>query len=179
MKFSRKTTLQCSQMVYTNGMDDFCKIPLTRGQVALVDSSDYEWLSQWKWCAMPTKSGVFYAVRAIREKSKISTVRMAREIMGLYRDDKRQVDHIDPTRTLDNRRSNLRIATDQQNKCNRRAFSKNKTGLNGVSMNGSRWSAQITTGGKTYWLGSFPSPEDAHAAYCVAAKQFYGDFFRP
>ena len=27
------------------------RIPLTRGQVAIVDDADYAWLSQWKWCA--------------------------------------------------------------------------------------------------------------------------------
>lgn len=30
---------------------DMKEISLTKGQVALVDDADYDWLMQWKWCA--------------------------------------------------------------------------------------------------------------------------------
>lgn len=39
-------------------------IPLTRGRHAIVDTEDYEWLSQYKWYATnPTPSGRVYAAR--------------------------------------------------------------------------------------------------------------------
>ncbi len=72
------------------------KIPLTQGQVALVDDADYEWLSRWKWCAMWCSStDSFYAVRHIRlPNGKWTTLRMHRAILGLKRGDSRQVDRI-------------------------------------------------------------------------------------
>jgi len=60
------------------------KIKLTQGKCALVDNADFEWLSQWKWCAVKPQ-GIWYAVR----KAKGYTVRMHREILGLrYKDGK-------------------------------------------------------------------------------------------
>jgi len=44
-------------------------IPLTQGLYALVDGEDYDWLMQWKWCAV--KFGrVFYAKRKTQYKNK-------------------------------------------------------------------------------------------------------------
>ena len=39
------------------------EIPLTKGKVALVDDSDFEWLMQWKWSYASTG----YAVSMIRD----------------------------------------------------------------------------------------------------------------
>ena len=98
------------------------KIPLTQGQVALVDDADYEWLSRWKWCAMWCSStDSFYAVRHIRlPNGKWTTLRMHRAILGLERGDSRQVDHENHD-TLDERRENLRIVTHQENQWNQRS----------------------------------------------------------
>ena len=38
------------------------KILLTQNQVALVDDQDYDWLNQWKWCAIQGRY-TFYAMR--------------------------------------------------------------------------------------------------------------------
>jgi hypothetical protein len=35
--------------------DSYRTIPLTQGQVAFVDTKDYEWLSRWKWFANDMK----------------------------------------------------------------------------------------------------------------------------
>jgi hypothetical protein len=40
------------------------------------------------------------------------------------------------------------------------------------------WRAEITVNGKTYKLGSYPTPEEAHAAYCAKAKELHGEFAR-
>lgn len=34
-------------------------IQLTKGYEALVDDEDYDWLSQWKWTARPSRSTVY------------------------------------------------------------------------------------------------------------------------
>ncbi len=81
-------------------------ISLSRGQVTLVDDADYDWLMQRKWCAVwSTSIRCFYAVCSVESKA----LYMHRYILGLEFGDPRFGDHIEPSQTLDNRRSNLRI----------------------------------------------------------------------
>ncbi|MGD9110332.1 MAG: hypothetical protein PVG93_05280, partial [Phycisphaerales bacterium] len=40
---------------------EFRRIPLTRGQYAIVDPEDYDWLMQYKWYASDGRGGNFYA----------------------------------------------------------------------------------------------------------------------
>jgi hypothetical protein len=101
----------------------YCRlIPLTKGQFAIVDAADYEWLSQYRWRAFwdwHTKS--YYARTYERGKNHETRreLRMHRLIVGLEIGDKRLPDHINHE-TLDNRRLNLRIATIEQSNQNRR-----------------------------------------------------------
>ena len=88
------------------------RIPLTQGKFAIVDDDDYEWLKQWKWCL--SKSG--YAVRGTNCKPKQKIVFMHRQIMNVLLG--MQVDHKNHTR-LDNRKSNLRLCTGNDNRINR------------------------------------------------------------
>ena len=81
--------------------------------------------------------------------------------------------------TADCSLSNLRLATRSQTLANRRLFSNNTTGFKGVYKTKSgRWQAAITVNGKCYHLGTFGTPEAAHAAYCEAAKKYFGEFAR-
>lgn len=107
------------------------KIPLTQGQYALVDDTDYDWLNQWKWYASLEK-GSYYAVRENtgRNISRIP-IRMHRQILGLKRGDKREGDHRDHN-TLDNQRHNIRICTHQQNMLNRRKPYNTSSSFRGV-----------------------------------------------
>ena len=90
-----------------------------------------------------------------------------------------QIDHIDSNK-LNNRFSNLRLATNSQNNCNRRASLKSKAGLKGVSYyaRSKKWCASISIQGKQFYLGLFDSPELAHMAYCKAAAELHGEFAR-
>lgn len=84
--------------------------------------------------------------------------------------DDMEVDHINGRRD-DNRWLNLRIvprATNQQNR--RKAHANNSTGFLGVSPNRSRYAARIGVNDVYRHLGTFDTPEEAHAAY-VAAKR--------
>jgi hypothetical protein len=81
-----------------------------------------------------------------------------------------EVDHRN-TKRSDNRWRNLRLATFEHNQQNRRrAMVTNKVGLLGVRESGVRFSAGIFHSGKDWHLGTFDTPEEAHAAY-VAAKR--------
>jgi hypothetical protein len=93
---------------------------------------------------------------------------------------KGHIDHINGKKT-DNSFANLREATSGQNRANSKH--NNKTGMKGVRCSHwipegkRRWMAQITHNKKVMYLGSFFTKEEAHAAYCDAAKRLHGDFF--
>lgn len=80
----------------------------------------------------------------------------------------------------DNRIENLRIATNSQNKFNVGPNKNNKSKLKGVVFEPRAkrrpWNAKIMRNGKTIFLGSFVTPEEAHAAYCAAAAELHGEF---
>lgn len=87
------------------------------------------------------------------------------------------VDHID-LNPANNRIENLRIATESQNRANTRPRA--RCGFKGVTTNkhASGFVAQITVDGKNKYLGRFRTPEQAHAAYCEAARVAFGEFAR-
>lgn len=95
------------------------------------------------------------------------------------KDPDRQIDHINGI-SEDNRWSNLRLASNQQNLQNHGARRDSKTGVKGVQRlpHGS-FRAQIRVNGKIAHLGCFGTPEAAHAAYCEAARRLHGKFFNP
>lgn len=160
--------------------DEYCRlIPLSKGLYAIVSAVDYLWLMQWKWYAIKRKNGRgYYAVRTVLENGKQSTILMHREVLKLDRRDKRQVDHKDRLNSLDNRRGNLRDASETQNRANTGTPSHNKSGLKGAcfATGKGRWLAQIQYKGVRYFLGYFDTKEEAHAAYWEAAQRLFGEF---
>lgn len=87
------------------------------------------------------------------------------------------VDHCD-LNPLNNQRSNLRLATQSQNRANARAGKNNVLGVKGVSKVKNRYKAQIKVQKKSIYLGSFLTLEEAHTAYITAAKKYFGEFAR-
>jgi len=156
------------------------EIPLTQGHVALVDADDYDWLMNWKWSASYWKnSDSFYATRGTEWKGKQASFLMHREILGLRKGDRRVADHISGD-TLDNRRSNLRVATVSQNNCNAKLRSDNMTGRKGVCFDKARglWRAEICYEGKRLNLGRFATAELAHERVIAARLEVHGEFAR-
>ena len=84
------------------------------------------------------------------------------------------IDHIDGDKT-NNRIANLRDVTVAQNNQNfRTARSDNRLGLLGVrTKNGRRFDATIWVDGKTKHIGTFSTPESAHAAYIVEKRKVH------
>ncbi len=149
-------------------------IPLTQGKFALVDNDDLALLSKWKWCYSKG-----YAVRSfVKQDGKRALIAMHTALMippfGM------EVDHRDGD-GLNNQRSNLRLATHQQNLCNKSAQKNSASGIKGVSWCESRnkWAAFIRHNGKTKNLGRFANRADAINAYNVAAIKAQGEFARP
>lgn len=79
----------------------------------------------------------------------------------------------------DDRFCNLREATRSQNMANVKCRRDNTIGLKGVRRIGGRWQARIRRGGRQDHIGCFGTPEEAHAAYVLAAEQQFGDFANP
>lgn len=83
------------------------------------------------------------------------------------------VDHKDGNRT-NNRFHNLRDVTRALNVQNLRGPRKdNKSGFLGVSKDGSGWKAQIQVNKQKKYIGLFPSPELAHAAYLKVKRELH------
>jgi len=161
----------------------YCRlISLTRGMLTIVNDSDYMWLSQWNWRAKLVKStNTFYALRNSSLKDgRRTAIYMHREILGLKFGDPREVDHIRSNETLNNSRSNLRVATHAENMCNRQIHRNNACGYKGVRFNRkiNKWQAVIWLDRKQTHLGSFETPEGAHEAYKCAAAALHGEFAR-
>ena len=157
-------------------------IPLTQGQIAIVDAEDYDFLMQWKWYA-DWKHGIkgYYAARKSRvgEFDRETTVLMHRVIAKAPRG--MDCDHRN-LNSLDNRKENLRVATRSQNNANRRKHKQNRSGFKGVGYHANTsdkvWEARIKVNGRLRYLGSYSNPEDAHAAYLKAATETFGEFAR-
>lgn len=86
-----------------------------------------------------------------------------------------EVDHINGD-SSDDRWSNLRLVTHQQNQFNRCKNKNNTSGFKGVHAHKNRWRARIMVGGKSICLGLYKTREMAHAAYCQAADKMHGEY---
>lgn len=88
-----------------------------------------------------------------------------------------EVDHINRNK-LDNRKSNLRIVTRQQNMCNKGSYINSISKYKGVSWHkkDQRWYAQIRFNRQLYFIGSFENEDVAAAAYNHYAKKFFGEY---
>lgn len=153
------------------------EIQLTRGQVALVDDADFEWLNQWKWFALKGKDKkTLYAQRNIPIAGKQKGLKMHRLILGLD-DPEIFVDHID-TNGLNNQRHNLRLATSSQSACNRTRRISNISKYKGVTWrkDNKKWRVYVGKSGVQKRFGQFDNEKDAAAEYNKQALIIHGEF---
>lgn len=155
------------------------EIPLTQGQMALIDDEDFELVNQHNWHAAWNEHGkTFYAMtNTVRRDGTITTEYMHRLILGAKRG--QHVDHIHHL-TLDNRRSEIRLCNNAQNAHNSGPKFNNTSGYKGVCWHKhtKKWRARIRVSGKRIFLGYYLTPEAAHSAYCEAAHRLHGEFAR-
>ncbi len=122
------------------------QIELTDGLITLIDDDDFELVSKYKWRPKKDKR-TFYAVTGRNPVIKLHKC--------IIKTDGFIIDHIDGN-GLNNQKSNLRIAANAQNVCNRRV-SKSKINSNylGVHLDKGRW-----------WFASIKNNGLSKKVYC-------------
>lgn len=152
------------------------EIPLPSGHVGLVDMADRDLVDQYRWHVHQNRRNA-YIRGGLRGHSPSRTYlhRLLLEAPpGVL------VDHRNGN-GLDNRRANLRLATDSQNSGNARPRPSAGSPYKGVSWDPARvkWAAYITLKGRKLHLGRFDDEWVAAEAYNAAAAAAWGEFARP
>lgn len=152
-------------------------IRLSDGSIALVDDEDFVLLAQYSWNTLRTNGRVYATTRSPDVDGDRTCRYMHRVILDAPADI--QVDHLNGD-GLDNRRENLRLATNSQNSKNKGRYRNNSSGYKGVykRLGRERWRADIMSDGQRRRLGEFSSAEEAARAYDKAALELHGEFAR-
>jgi hypothetical protein len=135
------------------------QIPITQGQVALVDDEDYERVSKYKWQAgwrpnicswYAVADGNLYLHRFIMDAK-------ADEQIGFFGS------------TLDCQKENLIVYGGANGL---QVTPNNTSGYKGVTWNkeAKKWRAQVWLNGKSIHLGTYATAEEAYAAHCRAVS---------
>ncbi|MEK6881185.1 MAG: HNH endonuclease [Nanoarchaeota archaeon] len=148
------------------------KVINIRGYKVIIDEEDYLRVSKEKW--YPYFNDIYGPY--IKNGKGLT---LGRFILNPPKN--LDVDHIN-RKPLDNRKSNLRVATRSQNKANVKKYKNNKSGFKGVWLKKDRihrtkmWSASTSYKGKTVHFGNFNTPEEAAKAYDKNVKKLFKEF---
>lgn len=144
-------------------IDDVLYITTKSGTVILADVSDYDKLSKYSWCICKTG----YAVANINGK----VTKLHRYLLDLS-DPHKLVDHKNHD-ILDNRRSNIRICTCEEN-------ARNKGGGNAVhgirKTPFGKYQVRITFKRKEIHIGNYDTYDEAVKARYAAEDKYHGEY---
>jgi hypothetical protein len=154
------------------------------GKYVIVDNEDFYWLNKFNWYLNKNLHYPFneYARRNRLNKNNSDQILMHRVILEKYKIkiENKLIDHIN-NNSLDNRKSNLRIATKSQNKAHGQIYKNNSTGYRGVYYEenfrpNKKWRVRISVNGKDKHVGRYKTKEEAALAYNEVAIQYFGKF---
>lgn len=148
-------------------------IQLQRGLVAIVDDEDFKMVSEFKWWAGGHKKRLYSHGYYRKSYNSRLTQYMHRLVMKAPRG--MDVDHINHN-TLDNRKSNLRLATRSQTNQNRIGTKRYKGVYFDRDRKGKRWRANIKIFKRVKYLGRYATAAEAATAYNKAAIKEFGEF---
>ncbi len=137
---------------------------------ALIDVADAAWVNQWRWHL----NSYGYVSRSEHvcypQGCRVRTFKLHRELLRLAQGDVLEGDHISRDK-LDNRRSNLRILTRDEQAQNKPSYGVSP--YRGVTWDKGtgKWMARVHVAGKTEYLGLFTREEEAGKAARAARAQ--------
>lgn len=144
---------------------------LSTGEVFCFDVDDYDKISGRVWyrCNRSTNTQTY-----VGDCRGLCIHRIIIDAPSGY-----EVDHIN-LNPLDNRKSNLRVCTHQQNQCNQPLQKNNTSGVTGVNYYAPRgkYRARIKFFQKELHLGYFDTFLEAVQARDIGMKNLFGDFGR-
>lgn len=151
--------------------EDYAEIILTNNKGeetgrAIIDLEYVDLVKDYKW---------YLATRGYITNNKVG--KLHQFIMNPQ--DGLVIDHVNGDK-LDNRESNLRTCTQQQNTMNRSTSSNNTSGHTGVCFDSRRnkWFAHIQINGKRKFLGYFKTKEEAAEVRRQAEIDYFGEYRR-
>jgi len=157
---------------------DVCKSELYNGKneaigEALVDADDKYKVEGYKWALIVSKTSQ-YVMRSHKYK-----IRQLHNIIFGDVPNGFEVDHEDRD-TLNNRKSNLRLATRSLNNANSKMRKTNTSGFKGVSWckQKGKYIGQIAMNNKHFYLGCSDDPIELAIKYNEAALEHFGEFAR-
>lgn len=133
----------------------------------IIDSEDYEKVKEYKWYL----SDGYCITKGIDKNSGV-------DIYCVIFKNRQPYDHIDNDR-LNDRKSNLRLATQQENAMNMSKKFTNTSGVVGVqkqNLKSLRWIASLTYKYKSIWLGSYENFDDAVIARLKGQAKYFKEF---
>lgn len=155
--------------------EDYCFIFLYNNKgikvaKTIINIEDIEKCKQYKW-HLNSKGYVETWIRTGNRGHHLCLHNLVMEHKG--------IDHINCNK-LDNRKENLRYATQSENGMNRIVNRNSSSKFKGVSWNTGvkKWKVQITKNGKRRYLGCFDNEKEAASVYNIYAKKLFGEFAR-
>ena len=140
----------------------------------IIDKEDRQIVEKYYWF----KNDSGYWVSASNYSYNHCFLRIHRLLLDAQQGE--YVDHKDRDRS-NNRKSNLRFVTQQENNINRTKQSNNKSGFIGIywDKQTSMWRSQIKINKKIITLGRYQNIEDAVKTRLYAELKYFGEEFAP